>query len=342
MIKFLLLLVVFADAQWNLISGDGAPVLSTAPNAKIAPIAGNVGAMWCLETDMYILNGPYLWKYETQTTRWLWQPNPTIDIGDVVGYWSIRNDLWVLGSNGMFKYAVKTRVWAAIPPAPQGNGQVAQWTHEYSNRLYLYSGQTLSAFDVSSLTWQTISQSNSGPIAQNVSAVLGNSEDSVYLYVNDKVWRLSLATFGWQEMGASGPPGPNRIQYALWRQGDNLILFGGQSGSKVFDDTWKYDTKADKWQQITSGTPYARYGSLTCPDGYLFGSQGSDHNDLWVYGAAPATATVITLFPNGAILVAAIASCISLVLMVFVAMIACIQCCRKRASLQKADEFINV
>lgn len=341
MIKFLLLFVLVAiNAQWNLVSPDGAPVLSTSPNAKIAPLGD---ALWCLETDMYILNGPYLWKYETLTSRWLWQPNPSVDIGSVAGYWSIRNDLWVLGSNGMFKYDVKKRSWSAIPPGPSTPGVVATWTHEYSNRLYLYSGQTLTAFDVSSLTWQTISQSNSGPIAQNVSAVLGNSEDVVYLYVNDKVWRLSLANFGWQEMGASGPPGPNRIQYALWRQGDSLIMFGGKSGSKVFDDTWKYDTKADKWQQVTSGTPYARYGSLTCPDGYLFGAKDSDRNDLWVYGTAPATtSSPITLFPNGAILAAAIASCLSLVLAVIVTLIACVQCCRKRRSLQKADDFINV
>jgi hypothetical protein len=120
-------------------------------------------------------------------------------------------------------------------------------------------------------------------------------------------------------------------------------MFGGQSGSKVFDDTWSYDTIGDKWQQITSGTPFARYGSLTCPEGYLFGAAASNRNDLWIYGNPPSqTNTLRISLPDGAIFLSAVASTLTLLLMILVTLIACVQCCKKRASLKKAEEFINV
>jgi hypothetical protein len=70
-----------------------------------------------------------------------------------------------------------------------------------------------------------------------------------------------------------------------------IVLFGGDSGAALLNDTWEYD--GTTWRQVTPGrTPWARSAAMAAYDEnhlqlLLFGGWGSvgDHvlNDLWEY-----------------------------------------------------------
>ncbi|HEX5579605.1 MAG TPA: kelch repeat-containing protein, partial [Candidatus Limnocylindria bacterium] len=107
----------------------------------------------------------------------------------------------------------------------------------------------------------------------------------------DDLWAYDLATDGWRQLAADGPParfGHN----AAWVDGVGLVVFAGQSPTTFYNDLWAYDPVADRWRQLPDAgdAPVARYGSCAAvgPDGRLwishgFTSEGSRFADTRAY-----------------------------------------------------------
>lgn len=290
----LLLLFSFSFAQWSLMDPDAPALITQNPLAQ--PPLYTLPAVWCSQAEqgvIYALNDlQQVWRFEVESKRWIWQPDVSL-MSRPIAYWTIQNKFYLLvNSSNFYYYDLNTRNFVSLPSYPH-SVQVypAFWTHQASNRLYVLNGADLTAFDVHSNTWTDIPMqlAPQGPsVYVNVSAVL--SDQVVYVYMEDKLWEMDLTSFKWVQspVKATTPPGPLRINYNIWKTSNQLYLFGGISGSKLYGDTWSYSLDNKEWKLISeSAGPSARWGSGQCTDDstgyvYLFGADG--HNDMWQYG----------------------------------------------------------
>ncbi|MEM7198901.1 MAG: cytochrome c peroxidase [Planctomycetota bacterium] len=96
---------------------------------------------------------------------------------------------------------------------------------------------------------------------------------------------------------------------AVEASGD-VILFGGQNGTGVLSDTWRFDGKTRTWAELTSGvtSPQARHGHVmaTIPDGsgsteiLMFGGQNLDglRDDTWRWDGSNWTRVMPAMSPS--------------------------------------------
>lgn len=269
--------------QWFLLRPDSPPNLSTGPNAQ--PNKTTMSSMWCLNNDIYLFN-EHMWKYEIDTNRWLWQPEVPIPKRRGAAYWTIRDSFYIYGGmgenntvlNDMWIYNPKTREATQIESGSDiPSYGTSFWTHEQSNRLYLWGGgYGLRAFDVSTNVWTQITSQGSPD-----NGFFGSAASGGYLYANDRLWRLDTSTYTWNQLstGVVTPPGPNRLHHVIWTVGDVVYLFGGVSGSKVYSDTWKYSN--NQWIDMSPAYlngPKDIQQFSTCGSLYLF------LGEIWTFG----------------------------------------------------------
>lgn len=305
-ILILLLLATAAQSQWLLLDEDSPPLLTTDSSAK--PNSSQSSPMWSNGKNLYLLND-HMWKYEIDGKRWLWQCPTGIKERKFAASWTMRGIFYVYGGqsmdgialNDMWKYNPKTREAVQLLSPSAGRVGASFWTHEQSNRLYILGGvdgnstassAQLYAFDIISELWSQVQYTGTPDLLPFASATLLN--DQVFLYSNDRLWRLDMQTFTWSQVtvvGAVNPPGPVRIHHILWSDGSALYLYGGESGSKLFGDLWCGAIGPDHsctWtHQSEKILPPARaYPSHTVDAfGSLFINSGSpDNNDLWGFG----------------------------------------------------------
>lgn len=96
--------------------------------------------------------------------------------------------------------------------------------------------------------------------------------------------------FAWTKLDAQNAP-PPRFDHALAFDSDKqqLILFGGRAGGKIFGDTWIFDAATHQWREIKTPGPSERFGFASVYDPqskavYLFGGQKSEfYNDTWKF-----------------------------------------------------------
>jgi hypothetical protein len=78
-----------------------------------------------------------------------------------------------------------------------------------------------------------------------------------YDYGNDETWTYDLNTDTWQQKQPVNNPGIiSRYGMVYARDINRTILFGGQDGPFQFqykEDTWSYNLKANRWNNITPG-----------------------------------------------------------------------------------------
>jgi len=283
MLIFLLLLPSFA--QWVLLHSESPPNLSTGPNAQ--PNTTTLSPTWCLNNNVYVYS-EHMWKYEVDSNRWLWQPEVNIGKRHGAAYWTIRELFYVYGGmseNGtiysdMWVYNPKTREANRIEAGSDiPSYGTSFWTHEQSNRLYMWGGgHGLRAFDVSTNLWTQIEH-----IGTPDNGFFGSATTGGYLYINDRLWKLDTSTFTWTQIstGIVTPPGPNRIHHTIWTIGDSLYLYGGLSGSKTYSDTWKFSN--NQWIDMSAvyfSSPKDLSQFSTCGSLYLV------LGEVWSFGNA--------------------------------------------------------
>ena len=116
----------------------------------------------------------------------------------------------------------------------------------------------------------------------------GNTESAGVI---DELWSWDGSQ--WLGMGNAAPrPAARSGHDMVWHEARNrVVLFGGQGGPFVLDDTWEYDPIAQSWQPITTPVaPAARNFAKMVYDRQrervvLFGGAGPAgvFDDTWVY-----------------------------------------------------------
>jgi len=316
---FILLSILFSvvNCQWLLLEKDSPELLTTEPNAQCSGRSGS--SMWCCGDDLFVFGGfdgtvehSDLWKYETESRRWLWQPDPpnTVAAATESAYWSISGEMWIYGGisaahgvlHNMWKYEPETRKWTLVVPNNLGPGPrygTSFWTHKSTNNLYLYGGfktgneshADMWSYNIQSNRWTNVPFAGESPGPRiSAAAVLGHSEDTVYFFggsmVKDgpsigKMRQLDLTTMTWSFSPIDNGVGPpSRSKHTMWMtpKQDKVAIFGGHSGSNLLKDLWFYDHDLEQWtQDDKSGGPTARYGAAHCID---------EHGDMYTFGGS--------------------------------------------------------
>ena len=320
LLLILAMVIVACDSQWVKVKNGGLSKYTTEPNAL--PIGRQNAAMWCHNDDIYIYggSGPFktlgdLWKFETETSRWFWEPSPPLALHDRTksATWSINGKMWLYGGknlnnrvfNDLWSYHPETREWinehtAACTPLYG----MASWTHPQSNRLYMYGGKTTTThtnafnnhifvFDIKTKKCKSLPYKGISP-KSNAISVIGFEQDVVYLIDDDtKIYTYDIIKNTWSNLNNTFTNVP-RIGENLWltSKQNELMVFGGKYGSELFGDTWLLDIKTKEWTQQPDNGPGQRWGTSQCTNKkgstYFFGGSFEDptkkHNDLWKYG----------------------------------------------------------
>lgn len=298
---FMFLVIGAANAQWFRINNGGPPSYSTEKTAM--PPGRRNAAMWCHDDDIYVYGGmganggPLndLWKFETESGRWFWQPTPPTAIGARIRAptWTANGRMWVYGAIP-WSYNPDTREWASeTPPSPVLNdNQTSYWVHLPGNAAYVYGPGTLEKFDIQSTTWSVISGSSTGPAPPTGGiATIGLNQDVAYVFER-QLYTFDVTANRWALVNSTFPD--SRTDASMWvaPDQDKLLIFGGKIGAEVLGDTWVYRFNDDMWVRDSDQSPSQRWGASSCTNAagstYVFGGAMDDpgkmHNDLWKYG----------------------------------------------------------
>lgn len=382
------IIIAVINAQWLLLEEDSPKVLTTEDNARSS--GRRHAALWCFNDDIYMYGGNDgqqskndVWKYETENRRWLWQPDVplTLTATEHTASWEIMGQLYMYTrKTELWMYKPEQRKWTLIVPSNSGidPGPLyasMYWVHKPSNQLYLYGGvssmsnQTYSdllwSYNINSNQWRQVTYAGSGPgpLAHGA-AVLGNSEDTVYLFggetsndrLNDKLYQLDLSTMTWSTSPVSGTSGPSgRKDIVMWMSPtqEKVSVFGGRAGSEVFGEWWIYDHVLQQWYMDDgSGGPNARWGSSGCRDSkgnfFMFGGTFDDptytHNDVWKNGPlTPANILTLLEFKLDAVTLGATVAAVMSTILTVGCFLACLcMACHKCRKYQKYKNSVKL
>jgi len=371
MLKNFLIITLFfclyCNSQWSLMDKTGPALLNTEPDAK--PLPSAYSPMWCVSatTSQYVLTEDQMWKFELKDKRWLWQPNPTSSLKTrtKASYWNVQGIFYLFGGNdqsvddSVWLYDLQTRAFqqqVTINSPGKCHSNVF-WEHEPTNQLYLWGGYcndqpnpNVYAYDVTTRTWRTITQSPSTIIISNMGfGTLSRANDVVYIYINDEMWEFDMTSLEWsQTPNINAPPGPNRTGMVMWRanKDDSIMLFGGISGGKVYGDTWSYSPYSKTWTITKNEGPTPRYGMSYCSNtndyNYIFGGNGEMvTNDIWQYGPFTVQNVIdrIEWKLDSATLMATWGTAISSIVLLILTVILVLFCVRKCVERKKRKEL---
>lgn len=377
MLILLFSVVLLSNAQWLLLEEDSPQVLTTEDNAKLS--GRRNAATWCFKDDIYIVGGSDgtrnrndVWKYETENRRWVWQPDVPLKITANslahTAFWEIMGEFFVYTTEGkLWMYKPEERRWTEIIPTnlgidPGPRVAAAFWVHKPSNRLYLFGGvnQTdMWGYNTVSNSWRQVQHVGDVPPSAEIAytkAVLGNSEDTVYMFVAGKLYQLDLTTYTWSISPTSGTQSPpDRKSYSLWMSAtqEKVHLFGGHKGSEVLNDWWTYDQIQQQWHVNEGGSgPNSRWGQTGCRDTkgnyYMFGGTFEDptktYNDLWKNGPlTPANILTLLEFKLDAVTLGATVGAVMSTLLVVGLFFACLcLACRKCRKYRRYKDSVTL
>ena len=111
--------------------------------------------------------------------------------------------------------------------------------------------------------------------------------------LSNETWKFEAQTATWTQLhlAAGGKAPTPRARHASAAVGATIYLFGGDTGSVLSNELWKFDTLQVGWQQevlFTGQTPSARHGhSMVSVQSelYIFGGDTDSgvSNELWRY-----------------------------------------------------------
>ena len=298
MYTFLLLLLIIlasANAQWFQVNNGGPADYSTEASAMLP--GRRDAAMWCNGDDVYVYGGVGangkilhdLWKFETETNRWFWEPTPPTAIPVSGPAWTANGRMWMFG-NPVWEYNPDTREWTNSTGLPKSE-PLSWWMHLPGDTAYVFGGGSwLQRMDLKTATWSPVTTTGTPPVNAGVAAI-GLNQDTAYVF-ESKLYSFDVAAASWVLLNASFPDA--RTDASLWvaPQQDRLVLFGGRIGGEVMGDTWAYSFESNMWARDSSQGPSQRWGMSTCTnargDTYVFGGAVANpdkmHNDLWKFG----------------------------------------------------------
>ena len=123
-------------------------------------------------------------------------------------------------------------------------------------------------------------------------------------YLND-TWLFNTATNTWGklELTLTITAPSARYLHAMATTPSGVLLFGGQDGSGIFNDTWLFNTGTNSWGLLDTGSasPSGRFShamAATLSGVLLFGGDYDTYklNDTWLYGPPP---SIVVTSPTG-------------------------------------------
>jgi hypothetical protein len=113
-----------------------------------------------------------------------------------------------------------------------------------------------------------------------------------------------ITDYTWERVTVNLPPDPRQAaSMAHDEKAGNVVMFGGQGNSKLFDETWIWDGTQKTWQEIPdlTSTPAGRQGAAMAYDAVsqkvlLFGGEGQSGvlGDTWLWNGVSATWEQVT------------------------------------------------
>ncbi|NUN94676.1 MAG: hypothetical protein HUU16_00745 [Candidatus Omnitrophica bacterium] len=148
--------------------------------------------------------------------------------------------------------------------------------------------------DTTALRWTEVSTSVQPKAGADAGLVHDPTADRFLLFRRGEVWEFQTAEKRWVKLDISpGPPPREAVTVALDPTTRKVLFFGGNAGSRYFEDTWILDLSTAEWREIRNGPhPSARVRVAHALDrerrivalyGGVLGPYSSRKSDLWVF-----------------------------------------------------------
>jgi N-acetylneuraminic acid mutarotase len=267
--------------------------------------------------DLWMLDSANKWWWTNTTSR----PWPSM-LGNLV--YRKATDSIVGGFGfGTYSYDMKSNIWARLNGLLQRDETTAIY-HDPTDRLILFGGANgmtrrndTQAFNFTTNQWTSIPPTGmTPPPMSRHSMVYDEIRNKVLLFGGsdaaqkfDGTWLLNPATGKWTEsLAAPHPMMRDNHAIAIASGPGVAVLFGGNGTSGLYNDTWIFDMRLEKWTDVTPAhSPSKREGHSIVFDSIngqviLFGGKDESRaylNDVWAYNITGNTWSM--LFPATAI-----------------------------------------
>jgi N-acetylneuraminic acid mutarotase len=262
------------------------------------------------------------WEYDPGTNSWTqkasFPPGPRMHatgftIGNY-GYVGTGRDNAYIEQPDLYRYDPSTNTWTAMAPMP-GGGRRGAVAFSINGKGYIGTGTYGTSFYEYNPTTNSWTMKANVPGAGRISAAAFSIGNKGYIGTGDTggpnvdFYEYDPSTNVWTTK-ASLSIGPARMEAAGFSMGGYGYIGTGadaQSGNN-FDDFYRYDPGSNSWIQIANFSGAARrYMSTFVLDARaygVFGTSGTNYNDLWEYGnlndvnSTEITNIQVKTFPN--------------------------------------------
>ena len=257
---------------------------------------------------------------------------PAARLGASLVYLSGGNKLllfggWATGtkySDDTWSFDITANAWTELEPAgtlPTARASQAMALDPVTNKLIVFGGYDgadyyadLWAYDVAGNAWTSLSPTGVAPGARYGHSLVYDPESKKMILFGgfdgstqyNDTWAYDPAANTWADLAPGGSLPAARDSQAMAYDSDNkvMVLFGGWSATRQFDDTWAYDPAKNSWMDLKpaaeSPTARALHQMIYDPATkklVLFGggTSSATFNDAWLFDFAerswtPATA----------------------------------------------------
>ena len=179
-------------------------------------------------------------------------------------------------SDETWAYDFNTNRWTNLNPAkapsPRSNHAMAYDSH--SDRVILFGGCFVTrcpsdetwAYDFNTNTWTKMSPVVRPNGRYEHAMAYDSQSDRTILFggglaggsPNDETWAYDFSADRWTNTNPSRAPSARRDHALAYdSQSDRVVMFGGQTGGGVTDETWAYDLGANVWTKTAPSVPSA-------------------------------------------------------------------------------------
>ena len=225
------------------------------------------------------------WAYDANSDTWTrLADGPRRMVGQRIVYDSESDRIIMFGGfdfsnfklvDETWVYDYNSNSWTNMNPRvhPSSRNYIGMVYDSKADRIVLWgdwqrnytaaTDESVWTYDYNTNTWQEFQHKKDGPNVRDYTMLVYDEKaDKIIMYGgydfgNDETWLYDLNTNAWQQVFPENNPGViSRYGMVYVRDLNRTIIFGGQDGPTQFlykADTWSYNLKANKWNNIISG-----------------------------------------------------------------------------------------
>mgnify|MGYP001343349963 CR=1 FL=1 len=213
----------------------------------------------------------------------------------LLAYDAVKDQVWLVGGfttqgsliYDLWSFSARSRKWTQAPSASGPTSWDAVALDRRSRKLILYQGYSAAfdavdvetwAYDIDTGVWENRSPVVQPPTRWGSMMVYDPVADRVLLYgganfaegvacgfctettVLGDLWAYDYESNTWTERHPSASPPPHHFPVLAYVPSiDRVVLFGGfqQGFATLFNDTWAYDYKHNRWKNLNPANPPA-------------------------------------------------------------------------------------